>query len=68
MRSHSYLFSARECIKTLAAPVVGVAMVAGVLAAAGARAATITMSANLSDDPKDRRLTEARRLAEESGA
>jgi formiminotetrahydrofolate cyclodeaminase len=43
------------------------AMVAGVLAAAGARAATITMSANLSDDPKDRRLTEARRLAEESG-
>ncbi len=44
------------------------AMVAGVLAAAGARAATITMSANLSDDPKDRRLTEAMRLAEESSA
>jgi formiminotetrahydrofolate cyclodeaminase len=44
------------------------AMVAGVLAAAGARAATITMSANLADEPKDERLTEARRLAKEAGS
>jgi methenyltetrahydrofolate cyclohydrolase len=39
------------------------ARVACVLAAAGARAGTITMSANLADLPRDRRLTEARRLA-----
>jgi formiminotetrahydrofolate cyclodeaminase len=39
------------------------AMVACVLAAAGARTGTITMSANLADTPRDRRLIEARRLA-----
>ena len=44
------------------------AEVAGVLAAAGARAATLTMSANLANQPKDRRLTEARRLAKAAGA
>jgi formiminotetrahydrofolate cyclodeaminase len=44
------------------------AEVAGVLAAAGARAATLTLSANLANDPKDRRLTEAKRLAKAAGA
>lgn len=44
------------------------AEVAGVLAAAGARAATLTISANLADEPKDRRLTEAKRLAKGAGA
>jgi formiminotetrahydrofolate cyclodeaminase len=44
------------------------AEVAGVLAAAGARAATLTMAANLADEPKDRRLTEAKRLAKAAGA
>jgi formiminotetrahydrofolate cyclodeaminase len=38
------------------------ARVACVLAAAGARAATITMSANLADAPRDPRLVEARRM------
>ncbi len=38
------------------------ASVSCVLAAAGARAATITMATNLVDAPKDRRLLEARRL------
>jgi len=42
--------------------------VACVLAAAGARAGTITMSANLADMPRDRRLTEASRLAKAAEA
>jgi formiminotetrahydrofolate cyclodeaminase len=42
------------------------ARVACVLAAAGARAGSITMSANLAEMPRDRRLTEARRLAKEA--
>lgn len=44
------------------------AEVAGVLAAAGARAATLTLSANLPNEPKDRRLIEAKRLAKAAGA
>lgn len=44
------------------------ARVACVLAAAGARAGTITMSANLADAPRDRRLTEARRLVKAAEA
>ena len=44
------------------------AKVACVLAAAGARAGTITISANLADTPRDRRLTEARRLAKAAQA
>ncbi len=44
------------------------ARVACVLAAAGARAATVTMSTNLANAPDDRRLDEARRLAEAAEA
>jgi formiminotetrahydrofolate cyclodeaminase len=44
------------------------AHVAGQLALAGAYAALITMTSNLPDSPRDRRLVEARRLARSASA